>query len=67
MTDEWTNLFAMIEDLHAHVRTTGRPVVMDDDPRARKVGYRDPDTGKVWKISLLNMKLSSEETPKTER
>lgn len=53
---EWEDLFAMLDDVHAHVRATGREVEVHDDPFRLRLGYRDPVTDKTWRIRLTRTK-----------
>lgn len=54
----WDNFVAMIDDVHAHVLSTQRAVLLSDDPRARRFGYEDPVTGRLWRIPLTAAKNS---------
>ena len=40
--DEYEDLAVMLDNVHAHVRATGRQVELDDDPWRRQLGYKDP-------------------------
>lgn len=51
---QWTDMIAMIEDIRNHVKTTGKPVEIDDDPLHRRLGYRDGE--KTWWISFTDAK-----------
>lgn len=55
---EWEDYFAMIDDVHSHVRATRREVEIDDDPMHLRMGYKDPVTDKTWRIRLTKVKES---------
>jgi hypothetical protein len=66
--NDWTDLFAMLDDIHAHVRATGRPVEIAEEPLARGFGFVDPDTGKAWKIGFTLAKNAlTTGQPRSER
>jgi hypothetical protein len=57
---EYEDFLQMVQDVRAHVRETGKPVLGDDDPVKLSIGYfaegRDFDVR--WKIRLTNIKKS---------
>ena len=56
--DEYEDLAVMLDNVHAHVRATGRQVELDDDPWRRQLGYKDPVEGKTWRIGLTKVKAA---------
>ena len=63
---EYQDIFVMLEDVHSHVRLTGRPVALDDNPLTRRLGYKDNLEGKSWQISLGKVKQSIDARPPVE-
>jgi hypothetical protein len=53
----YTDLFALITDVRAHMAATGRSVEMDDSPVERRFGFRDG--GKTWHIGVTDVRRSS--------
>jgi hypothetical protein len=53
-----TDIYDMIVEMKTHAAQNGKAIISNDRPKELKLGYECQNTGKVWLISLRNIKKS---------
>ena len=64
-SDNWDDVWAMMDDIREHAKNNGRAVINEDRPHQLRFGWRCTNTNKTWSISLSHFKNSA--GPNTEK
>ena len=59
-TNTWEDFEDMIVEMMEHAKNNGRAIVQHDFPLELKIGYMCENTGKIWEISLANIRRYKE-------
>lgn len=57
-SNDWDNVYDMLEDIKKHADANGGAIIQDDRPAQLKLGYRCTNTNKVWTIRISKLKHS---------
>ncbi len=58
---DFPTFLALADNVLAHVRETGIPVLSADDPMQRKIGFETPSQDRRWTITLTRIKAGDPE------